>query len=81
MENHHLEWIFPLKIVIVHSYVKEPEGIGASGFFASICVQALMTSTALHAKFLERPWVRGPKGGEEAPATEDGWKIHCFVHH
>ena len=27
MENHHLEWIFPWKIVIFHSYVKLPEGI------------------------------------------------------
>ena len=26
MENHHLEWIYPLKIVIFHSYVKLPEG-------------------------------------------------------
>ena len=28
MENHHLQWIFPLKMVIFHSYVSLPEGIG-----------------------------------------------------
>ena len=27
MENHHLQWIFPLKIVIFHSYVSLPEGM------------------------------------------------------
>ena len=26
MENHHFDWIFPLKIVFFHSYVKLPEG-------------------------------------------------------
>ena len=26
MENGNLEWVFPLKIVIFHSYVKLPEG-------------------------------------------------------
>ena len=26
MENCHLEWVFSLKMVIVHSYVKSPEG-------------------------------------------------------
>ena len=26
MENHHLDWIVPLKFVIFHSYVKSPEG-------------------------------------------------------
>ena len=26
MENGHLKWIYPLKIVIFHSYVKLPEG-------------------------------------------------------
>ena len=27
MENDHLYWVFPLKIVIFHSYVSLPEGI------------------------------------------------------
>ena len=26
MENHHLQWIFQLKMVIFHSYVSLPEG-------------------------------------------------------
>ena len=26
MENGHLSWIFPLKIVIFHCYVSSPEG-------------------------------------------------------
>jgi len=26
MENGHLQWIFPLKMVIFHSYVSLPEG-------------------------------------------------------
>jgi hypothetical protein len=26
IENDHLYWIFPLKMVIIHSYVKLPEG-------------------------------------------------------
>jgi len=26
IENGHLEWIFPLKMVIFHSYVSLPEG-------------------------------------------------------
>jgi len=32
IENGHLEWIFPLKIVIFNSYVKLPEGICQYGF-------------------------------------------------
>ena len=27
IENYHLQWIYPLKMVIFHSYVKLPEGI------------------------------------------------------
>ena len=27
MKNHHFQWVFPLKMVIFHSYVKLPEGI------------------------------------------------------
>jgi hypothetical protein len=26
MENHHLQWIYPLKMVIFHRYVSLPEG-------------------------------------------------------
>ena len=28
MENDHLWWIFPLEMVIFHSYIKLPEGMG-----------------------------------------------------
>ena len=32
IENHHLLWIFPLKMVIFHSYVKLPEGSYCGSF-------------------------------------------------
>ena len=67
IENGHLEWIYPLRMVIFHSYVSLPEGIQIRCLMA-LCLKSLVCLKAASNIFAATPCL---------PVTDPAYPLTC----